>query len=490
VQPYLADADLTVYCGDALTVLRELPDESAQMCVTSPPYWGLRDYGTGAWEGGDANCDHLAPLGGGTEATGLQQYRDICGKCGATRVDNQIGLEPTPEAFVATMVEVFREVRRVLRKDGTLWLNLGDSYNAAGRDGHGTRIGYKQQTNRASASGADSNRPTAPGLKPKDLCMIPARVALALQADGWYLRSEITWCKPNPMPESVTDRPTQATEKVYLFSKASRYFYDAEAVREPYQLSTIDRDRYGYNHAFANQFKGSPTDERHPDGKQLPPGSFAAGPDGRKKTKVQAGDGSAQHRDGERWPNPAGRNLRNWWEIATEPYPEAHFATYPTELVRRCIAAGTSERGCCPECGAPWMREIAVERGDQEAQRRPKHLQSDKSGLSLSGSGSGEWAKRGSQIRQLGWRPTCECFGHVERYLDDEGDECSRYVWEREVPTTIAGVVLDPFLGSGTTAAVARNHGRRCIGIELSEDYCKLIEKRTQQLSLLSGEAA
>lgn len=183
---------VTIHQGDALTVLRTLPSASVQCCVTSPPYFGLRNYG----------------------------------------VAGQIGLEDTAEEYVAKLVEVFREVWRVLRSDGVLFLNLGDSYNAAGREGHGTRIGYKQGTNRASANGSDSYRPSADNLKPKDLLGIPWRVAFALQADGWYLRSDIIWSKPNPMPESVTDRPTKAHEYIFLLSKSERYFYDAEAVRE------------------------------------------------------------------------------------------------------------------------------------------------------------------------------------------------------------------------------------------------------------------
>lgn len=227
----------------------------AQMCVTSPPYWGLRDYGTGAWEGGDEGCKHLAPPGGGhgeksligkgardIEIMSSHHYRDFCRKCGARRVDAQMGLEETPEEYVATMVEVFRGVREVLADDGTVWLNLGDSYSGGGGYSPGA------PSNETSKSGQRAERTTqykgrdpAPGLKPKDLVGIPWRVAFALQADGWILRSDIIWSKSNPMPESVTDRPTKAHEYLFLLSKRPRYYYDNDAVREPQSQSTIER---------------------------------------------------------------------------------------------------------------------------------------------------------------------------------------------------------------------------------------------------------
>jgi hypothetical protein len=190
VTPFVQDRDFTLYVGDALDVLRGLPDESVHCCVTSPPYWGLRDYG----------------------------------------VDGQLGLEATPEEYVARMVAVFAEVRRVLRSDGTCWLNIGDSYTSGGRD-------YRVADSKGDASGnarAMETRAAVPaGLKPKDLVGIPWRLTFALQADGWYLRSDIIWSKPNPMPESVTDRPTKAHEYLFLLTRSARYFYDAEAIAEP-----------------------------------------------------------------------------------------------------------------------------------------------------------------------------------------------------------------------------------------------------------------
>ena len=366
-----------IIVGDSLAELRKLADESVNCCVTSPPYWGLRDYGT----------------------------------------EGQLGLEASPDEYVAAMVAVFREVRRVLADHGTVWLNLGDSYA----------------------------NDLITGLKPKDLVGIPWRVAFALQADGWWLRSDIVWAKPNPMPESVTDRPTKAHEYVFLLAKRPAYWFDQEAVREPYQPSSVERDAYGYNHAFANQFKGSPTDERHPDGKQLAPGSFTGrGPDGRKVTAVKG----------------AGRNVRSVWEIATQPYPEAHFATYPEELVRRCLLAGCPE-WVCGVCGKP--RERLVETAYRPHPKNPNPIgRADANGT---GVGYRPAENKLKDVETVGW------------------SDCGHNAYR-------PGTVLDPFLGSGTTAHVARKHGRRCVGIELNETYAALAARRLQQLSLLADGSA
>jgi DNA modification methylase len=251
-----------ILVGDCRAVLPTIEPQSVQTCVTSPPYYGLRDYGTGQWEGGDAECDHKKlsleviersnatstlerSAGLKTNSHAQEGFKDTCGRCGARRIDSQLGLESTPEEYIANMVAVFREVWRVLRDDGTLFLNLGDSYAGTGNGDNKSGLaaakeredGCKRNPENWSSVRGDMhnfNRPkrTGLGLKPKDLCMMPARVALALQADGWYLRSEIVWHKPNPMPESVTDRPTKAHEMIYLLAKAERYFYDAEAIKE------------------------------------------------------------------------------------------------------------------------------------------------------------------------------------------------------------------------------------------------------------------
>uniref|UniRef100_A0A6M3J8F3 site-specific DNA-methyltransferase (cytosine-N(4)-specific) n=1 Tax=viral metagenome TaxID=1070528 RepID=A0A6M3J8F3_9ZZZZ len=258
--------------GDVLDVLEDQPDGAFSCCVTSPPYWGLRDYGH----------------------------------------DGQIGLEQTPEEYVARMVEVFGEVRRVLRDDGTLWLNLGDSYAASA----GSHRAYKPHLAGSDDLNVPRRFPPPSGLKPKDLVGIPWRVAFALQADGWYLRSDIIWHKPNPMPESVTDRPTKAHEYVFLLSKSARYYYDADAVREPMAPSYAER----YAYSFGGQKNEHLTAED------------AHGP------------GSRTHPIGDRVPG-TGRNKRTVWTVATAPFSGAHFACFPPALIKPCVMAG------CPEGG-------------------------------------------------------------------------------------------------------------------------------------------
>jgi DNA modification methylase len=282
--------------GDCREALRELPAETFHCCVTSPPYWGLRDYG----------------------------------------VEGQLGLEATHEEYVARMVEVFREVRRVLRNDGTLWLNLGDSYagswGAQSRPGtHASPMSSHQIDTMPKTTQTGSLKRT-PGLKSKDLIGLPWRVAFALQVDGWWLRSEIIWAKPNPMPESITDRPTKAHEQVFLFSKSSRYFYDAGAIAEPL-LHPADATASDAARAFSRR--------------------RATAPAGRQpEAKLDA-------------PTPATRNARDVWTIPSEPYSGAHFATMPRELARRCILAGCSEGGAVldPFHGSGTVGQVAEAHG-------------------------------------------------------------------------------------------------------------------------------
>jgi DNA modification methylase len=329
VEPWLQDPDVTLYHGDCLEVLRELPSGSVHMCATSPPFFGLRDYGTGEWEGGDPDCDHLGKphrtqagfneryfgkekVEGWEDKQGelREPFKQACGKCGARRVDRQIGLEETPDQWVARLVAVFREVRRVLRDDGTLWVEIGDSY-AANVGGHGTA------TNMPNAwKGKGGVTPIKHPSKPKDLLGQPWLLAFALRADGWYLRSEIIWARPNPMPESVTDRPTKSHSTVFLLSKRPRYFYDADAIRET-------MSDWSYKALESNWTRRT---------KNAAPGSASSG------SAMQPGSGYADKI------NPAGANARSVWNIATEPTPFAHFATWPQALVRRMILAGTSER--------------------------------------------------------------------------------------------------------------------------------------------------
>jgi DNA modification methylase len=321
--PYWQDDGITIWNCDVMDGLRQLSDESVHCVVTSPPYWGLRDYGTAKWEGGNAECVHKQETqhqkqGATSQRQGRsnvdsqrnENFRNVCGKCGARRIDAQIGLEATPELYVARMIEVFREVRRVLRKDGTLWLNLGDCYQGGNRGVFGTTRGGEsnmQQSNLGSDTVGAPNRFPIPGLKPKDLVGIPWRVAFALQADGWYLRSDIIWSKPNPMPQSVTDRPTTAHEYVFLLGKSATYYYDSDAIRE--------------SHA------------RNWSGEKGLLGS------GDSRWAEQAGRHDCERTKDPVF-NPLGRNRRSVWTIATNPYCGAHFATFPEALVEPCIKAG------------------------------------------------------------------------------------------------------------------------------------------------------
>jgi DNA modification methylase len=424
--PWLDDGDVRLFHGEALSVLAGLPSESVHCICTSPPYWGLRSYLD------DGHADK--PL--------------------------ELGLEATPGEYVERLVVTLREARRVLRHDGTLWLNLGDSYNA-GRNGEhagGAASGFQQVDDRYQGRSG----PNVAGLKPKDLCGVPWRVAFALQDDGWWLRSDIIWSKPNPMPESVTDRPTRSHEYVFLLTKSARYFYDADAIREPNRPDVAGRNR-GNGKAYDH------------------------------RATVEAGWSQLYE------PNPAGRNRRSVWTIATAPYAEAHFATFPPKLVEPCIMAGTSEAGCCAVCGAPRRRVV-----EREPDTR-KPYRTEGAGVKASGAGRNDGVGlrkvlrgdgRGgdlatAQTRTLGWEPSCEhecpeCLGSgtsprhfetVEPCATCDGRGTAVYPTK---PCT----VLDPFAGSGTTMLVARQHGRRSIGIDLNEEYLALAARRLQQQSL------
>jgi DNA modification methylase len=357
-----------------------LADGSVQCVVTSPPYWGLRDYG----------------------------------------VAGQIGLETTPEAFVATMVQVFREVKRVLRDDGTLWLNLGDSYAHNGACGGGSPDGPRKprETDRAKQEQMKYRVPD--GLKPKDLCGMPWRVAFALQADGWYLRSDIIWAKPNPMPESVTDRPTRSHEYLFLLAKSERYFYDADAIRE--EGSGLNGGGFSRSYAEAQPNHGGMRLER---------------------------------------PEVSGRNKRDVWTVNSEPTPEAHFATFPQRLIEPCILAGTSEKGCCAECGAPRVR-VTESEFVKLANRRPTR-KAVQPGADMADINSHN-AMGYNRVTTTGWQPSCT-----------------------HDAASIPCVVFDPFLGSGTVGKVCERLGRRWAGLELSGDYISIARKRTSQMGLFSG---
>jgi len=347
--------------GDCRETMRKWASQGvkAQTCITSPPYYGLRDYGTAKWEGGDVNCDHVESENkhGGQRADRNQegykkQYKDLCKKCGSVREDKQIGLEETPEEYIKAMVEVFRCVWDVLEDDGTLWVNIGDSYA-----GNNSRASNNGRAGFGNAREKVVNR-TGEGLKTKDLIGIPWMLAFALRAEGWYLRQDIIWHKPNPMPESVQDRCTKAHEYIFLLSKSAKYYYDSESIKEKSIHAGEERSFNSPKKAMRNVDGKVSTGNEHPDA--LP-------------TEISEL-----------------KNKRSVWTVNPKPYSGSHFAVFPTELIEPCILAG-----------AP-----------------------------------------------------------------------------------IGGIVLDPFMGSGTTAQVAQDLGRQYIGCELNPEYGKLQKKRTAQTSL------
>lgn len=349
-----------IVVGDVRETLKRMPDNYFDTCVTSPPYFGLRDYGTASWVGGDPFCGHIevqpqqregreTPGGrGGSFPHSERGYKDECKKCGAKRQDAQIGLEKTPEEYTQSLVSVFRDIKRVLKDSGTLFLNLGDSYT--------TGSSVSPRTSDPKAVGDVSlgvpRRGTPEGMKAKDLMGIPWMVAFALRADGWYLRSDIIWHKPNVMPSSVTDRVTTAHEYIFMLSKSPKYYFDHKAIAEP--------------SSCAGQTV------------QLGPSSFSKRQADGKGVKA-SGNGLAST-----YEVKATRNKRSVWTVTTKPFRGAHFATFPPDLILPCILAGS-----------------------------PK-----------------------------------------------------------------GGIVIDPFMGAGTTGMVARRLDRNFVGCELNPEYAALAEKR------------
>jgi DNA modification methylase len=415
-----------IITGDALSVLRGMPSESVDCCVTSPPFYGLRCYGTEPqiW-GGVLLCEHIFGTVGPAHHPGQVEQTKwvsaeaagkggnagsgrVCSKCGAWL--GELGLEPTLGMFIEHLVLIFAEVHRVLKKDSTLWVNMGDSYNGAGRSGHGTRVGFKQGTNRASATGADICRPNGENLKEKDLMGVPWRLAFALQDFGWYLRQDIIWAKPQAMPESVTDRCTKSHEYVFLLSKSRKCYFDAAEIAEPCQSGESDlrkmresQERIGGKHkALLDPLSmaSSATNigqKRSVGGRPLD-GNNMGGPNSRFKVNHQPGNCEPQtlearaskneqsgirtratlnanwdkkeaefreglSREGEKIHgnlpgrsdggaacNKVGqlyRNKRSVWMVATSAFKGAHFATFPPELIRPMILAGCRPGGIC-----------------------------------------------------------------------------------------------------------------------------------------------
>lgn len=392
-----------VAVGDALASLRAMPDGCVQCVVTSPPYYAIRDYG----------------------------------------VDGQIGLEQSPEEFIGKLVDVFREVRRVLRADGTCWVNMGDTY-------------ANDPKSRRSVSGpglqGGANQDCVPKswrtgeLKKKDLIGVPWMLAFALRADGWYLRSECIWFKSNVMPESVSDRPVRTHEQVFLLSKSPRYFYDAEAIKEPVSGTANSRGN------GVNPKASSANRNRSKQNK-----SFSAAVAGLVDT----------------------RNKRTVWKIPVARFKGAHFATFPAQLVLPCVLAGTSEAGCCAACGSPICRVVKkVRRPTRPGENTKVKVPA---GWDTAPGGHGREKRRDSAevgnrdperhvttTETVGWEAGCKC---------DAGD-------------SIGCVVLDPFAGSGTTLAVAVEHGRRAVGLELNQQYAEMIRERMRTVQPNLKEAA
>ena len=400
---------VTIHQGNILEIVPTMPDKSVHCIVTSPPYWILRNYEI---EPTSWPAVEFVPAVG-LPPVQIPSWRGC------------FGMEPDPWAFVGHMVLIFRELRRVLRDDGTLWLNLADCYAGAGGSGgdyspRGCRAGQRKYPGRR-----------VPGLPAKNLVGIPSRVILALQADGWIWRSDIIWNKSNVRPAPFKDRPTVCHENIFLLSKKGSYFYDAEAIKE---------EVTGNTHHKGSKLSGGKKEINGPgfDNWTATTGTLV----GRKAS-------------------------RTVWNILTAKYKDAHYATFPEDLPARCIKAGTSEEGCCPSCGTPWIR-ITEQFENGQLQKAPDSWEDGKGrhgDFHAGGRQKGAVNKPVLETRTIGWDPGCKCL--------DESKEYPR-LHLLPVPCT----VLDPFGGAMTTPLVAAKLGRDAVACELSTSYVTLGEKR------------
>lgn len=455
LQPFIDQ----IKCSDALDYLRQLPSDSVHCMVTSPAYFGLRDYGTAQWEGGDPTCDHqvgrfTSPASAkqtSNHGSGTRQARDVCPHCGARRVDAQVGLEATVDAYVKRLVEILHEAKRVLRPDGSLFLNLGDSFAGAGYSNHRGTGGAKRE------DGGKQQHTYHTGLVNKNLLLVPFRVALALQASGWVVRSAAPWITTNSMPESVEDRLTLAHEYLFHLVRQERYYFDPAANLKPYDRPL---KRWGGNKLVAN---GASTWDN--------------------------GTGQDSYRDRDMRPNSNGRNRRTTdvyfdaidEQIAdlqalkaaqvvyddaeatiasivcpTEPSTLRHYAMFPTRLIIPCIEAACPLRAC-PVCGAPYERVVEAEKFDRSHDR----LYGGTLGHNPSGKvpNSNTRGMPNGNKHTLGFAPTCAC---------------GRDDYE-------AGIVLDMFMGSGTTALVSHYLGRHYLGCDLNASNVSMAQNRLRQ---------
>jgi len=410
----MTDWQNSILTGDARGRLRDLPESSVHMMMTSPPYWQLRDYGDGAvsvW-GGESDCEHdwqtagavrrggqntddnPPDVGGNSHAqdTGIRGdgvSSDECPRCDAWR--GQLGLEPNREQYISNLVTVFREIRRVLRPDGAVWLNLGDTY------------------------------------KNKQKQLIPHRVAIALQEDGWVVRNDVTWVKPNPMPQSVKDRLNTTTEQIFLLTPQPDYWFDLNAIREPYSEVTRKKSGNGYKNGMNKMAKDDA------------PGNHG-----------DSGGIADPSRDWDSFVHPAGKNPGDVFEVTTKPFPDAHFAVYPPELCEKPIKA-TCPPKVCGECGSPYEREVEREPGEYDYSERSDQMDGDRARTQSSGT-----QLEPARAEFKGWRQTCDC----------------------ATDTTEPGICLDPFAGAGTTLLKAKELGRRFVGIELNPEYADMARVR------------
>ncbi len=418
-------SDFRIIQGDALASLVALPDRSVHCIVTSPPFWCLRQYPVPPTDWPEVT---YVPM------VGLPPIV-------VPAHSAPLGLEPTPEAFVAHIVLICRELRRVLRNDGSMWFNMGDTAASSGRGGGGAFMETRREASWKGASELNGWRKAPPGFNRKDLVGIPWRCAFALQADGWILRSDVVLHKIAAMPQSAVDRPMTAHEPVFLFSKRAKYYYDRDAVLEPVS-------------------GGAHTRGGGVGGKTVPPGKGAQG-----RIRNNESYGRAMRELVTR------RNMRSVWAIRPEQNRSTHHATFPRAVPRPAILAGSSEAGACAACGAPRKRRVLIECIGAKPDKKTREPSSYASSAPA-GTNPHSFAVRGSHgviskiRRTLGWDPTCKC--------DAE---------------TVPCVILDPFCGSGTVGDVAVTHGRAFIGIDLSEKDAREAARRIARAAEIAGRA-